>query len=170
MFDSKSGFYYDIRIENTPLANGCAGEPIVERGMGPEGWSPLFNRVATQEKANAVLSVLQKPNTFNTLVPLGTAAKNNPAYGANIYWRGRVWVDQVYFAINGLNHYGFKQEAMQFKQQFLQHADGLYSDAPIRENYNPETGEQQGAPNFSWSAAHILMLLFENTAQVQNAE
>lgn len=26
MFDAKSGFYYDIRIEDKPLANGCAGK------------------------------------------------------------------------------------------------------------------------------------------------
>ncbi|MDW5897968.1 hypothetical protein SBT04_26615, partial [Klebsiella pneumoniae] len=43
MFDKHSGFFYDIRIEKRPLANGCAGKPIVERGKGPEGWSPLLN-------------------------------------------------------------------------------------------------------------------------------
>lgn len=161
MYDKTTGFYYDIRIEAEPLPNGCAGKPIIERGMGPEGWSPLFNQVATQDQAKQVLHVMLNPNTFNTFVPLGTAAKNNPAYGANIYWRGRVWVDQVYFAIKGLEHYGFHREAQTFKHGFLNNADGLFSDAPIRENYNPETGEQQGAPNFSWSAAHILMLLFE---------
>jgi putative isomerase len=31
----------------------------------------------------------------------------------------------------------------------------------IRENYNPETGAVQGATNFSWSAAHLLMLYRE---------
>ena len=34
MFDPQSKFYYDIRIEAQPLANGCAGRPIVERGKG----------------------------------------------------------------------------------------------------------------------------------------
>ena len=43
MFDESTNFFYDIRIEDKPLANGCAGKPIVERGKGPEGWSPLFN-------------------------------------------------------------------------------------------------------------------------------
>ena len=41
---------------------------------------------------------------------------------------------------------------------FLNNADGLLQDDPIRENYNPLTSEQQGAPNFSWSAAHLYML------------
>jgi putative isomerase len=49
-------------------------------------------------------------------------------------------------------------------KRFLTHADGLMENAPIRENYNPESGEQQGAPNFSWSAAHIFMLLNEGFA------
>ncbi|MFA0411745.1 trehalase family glycosidase, partial [Vibrio splendidus] len=40
MFDEGTNFFYDIRIEDKPLANGCAGKPIVERGKGPEGWSP----------------------------------------------------------------------------------------------------------------------------------
>ena len=43
MFDTVTGFFYDIRIEDKMLSNGCAGKPIVERGKGPEGWSPLFN-------------------------------------------------------------------------------------------------------------------------------
>jgi len=43
-------------------------------------------------------------------------------------------------------------------QAFFRHADGLVADGPIRENYNPLTGKQQGAPNFSWSAAHLYML------------
>ncbi|MCP5750382.1 hypothetical protein NL359_35255, partial [Klebsiella pneumoniae] len=34
----------------------------------------------------------------------------------------------------------------------------LTADGPIQENYNPLTGAQQGAPNFSWSAAHLYML------------
>ncbi|RZQ52786.1 alpha-glucosidase [Pseudoalteromonas phenolica] len=164
MFDTNTGFYYDIRINNTPLKNGCAGKPIVERGMGPEGWSPLFNQVATATQAKLVRDVMMNPETFYSKVPLGTAAKNNPAYGPNIYWRGRVWVDQFYFGVKGLQHYGYEQEAKQLVKRFLAHADGLMENAPIRENYNPETGEQQGAPNFSWSAAHVFMLLNDGFA------
>jgi len=88
MFDSTSGFFYDIRIEDKPLPNGCAGYPIVERGKGPEGWSPLFNGAASQQHSDAVVKVMKDPREFNTYVPLGTAALTNPAFGADIYWRG----------------------------------------------------------------------------------
>ncbi|HDZ3737202.1 TPA: alpha-glucosidase [Vibrio vulnificus] len=158
MFDESTGFFYDIRIEAKPLANGCAGKPIVERGKGPEGWSPLFNGAATQAHADAVVKVMKDPQEFNSYVPLGTAALSSPAFGPDIYWRGRVWVDQFYFGLKGMERYGYRQDAVAMASAFFNHADGLVQDGPIRENYNPLTGEQQGAPNFSWSAAHLYML------------
>lgn len=158
MFDPVTHFYYDIRIEDKPLANGCAGQPIVERGKGPEGWSPLFNGAATQPHADAVVKVMLDPKEFNTFVPLGTAALTNPAFGADIYWRGRVWVDQFWFGLKGMERYGYRDEALKLADTFFSHAKGLTADGPIQENYNPLTGAQQGAPNFSWSAAHLYML------------
>lgn len=158
MFDAQSGFYYDIRIEDKPLANGCAGKPIVERGKGPEGWSPLFNGAATQAHADAVVKVMLDPKEFNTYVPLGTAALTNPAFGPDIYWRGRVWVDQFWFGLKGMERYGYREQAQTMAENFFKHAKGLTSDGPIQENYNPLNGAQQGAPNFSWSAAHLYML------------
>ncbi len=158
MFDEGTGFFYDIRIEDKPLVNGCAGKPIVERGKGPEGWSPLFNKAATQANADAVVKVMKDPAEFNTYVPLGTAALTSPAFGPDIYWRGRVWVDQFYFGLKGMESYGYRDDAVEMAGAFFDHADGLVGDGPIRENYNPLTGEQQGAPNFSWSSAHLYML------------
>lgn len=158
MFDKKTGFYYDIEIADTPLANGCAGRTLVKRGKGPEGWSPLFNQVASMEQASDVVKTMLDNNEFNTYVPLGSAALTNPAFGADIYWRGRVWLDQAYFGLVGMSHYGYCKQAQQLSEKLLNHANGLLSNAPIRENYNPLNGEQQGAPNFSWSAAHLLLI------------
>ncbi len=158
MFDEGTGFFYDIRIEDKPLANGCAGKPIVERGKGPEGWSPLFNKAATQANADAVVKVMKDTSEFNTYIPLGTAALSSPAFGPDIYWRGRVWVDQFYFGLKGMESYGYHDDAVDMATAFFDNADGLVEDGPIRENYNPLTGEQQGAPNFSWSSAHLYML------------
>lgn len=158
MFDEKTGFYYDISIEDKPLANGCAGLPLVKRGKGPEGWSPLFNEVATKEQAERVIATMLNPKEFNTFVPLGTASLTNPAFGPDIYWRGRVWVDQVYFGLKGMEKYGHREDALKLANKFFTNAHGLTGDRPIQENYNPLNGAPQGAPNFSWSAALLYML------------
>ena len=140
------------------MANGCAGKPIVERGKGPEGWSPLFNGAASQPHADAVVRVMKDPREFNTYVPLGTAALTNPAFGADIYLARPRWVDQLYFGLRAWNATAIATMRVAMAQAFFRHADGLVADGPIRENYNPLTGKQQGAPNFSWSAAHLYML------------
>lgn len=57
-----------------------------------------------------------------------------------------------------LANYGYTEQAELMITKLLTSAEGLASDGPIRENYNPETGVVQGATNFSWSAAHLYML------------
>ena len=159
-FDEDTGFYYDRKIAaNSSDKKGvCSGELLVERGKGPEGWSPLWGNVADKNKAEQVKNVMLNVDEFNTKVPLGTAALSNPAYDANIYWRGRVWLDQVYFGLVALDNYGYKKEANFLLEKLINNAENLSGKGAIRENYNPETGEVQGATNFSWSAAHLLML------------
>ncbi|MGF1685473.1 alpha-glucosidase [Photobacterium japonica] len=167
-----SGFFYDIKIENTvPVVTefnaqtpiNCAGSHIVARGKNTEGWSPLFNKAATKENAAAVAKhLIDGEFSFvgetELKIPLSTAGTGNPAYGPDVYWRGRVWLDQFYFGVRGLDNYGYGAEAREMVDKLFANAEGLTESTPIQENYNPETGEVQGANNFSWSAAHLYML------------
>ncbi|WP_448548944.1 alpha-glucosidase [Thalassotalea fusca] len=164
-YDKYSGYYYDRQISiesNVELgasAKTCAGKSLVARGKGPEGWTPLWAKIATKEQADRVIANMLSSQGFNTFVPLATAAQDNPAYHPDIYWRGRVWLDQFYFGVKALKNYGYDEQAAQFTQALWHNGYGLLTRDAIRENYHPETGKQQGATNFSWSAAHILMLL-----------
>ncbi len=143
----------------------CAGVVLKERGQAPDGWSPLFNGAATQAHADQVMDVMLDVNKFDSSteyqgqgVSLGTASRDNPAYGADIYWRGRVWLDQFYFGLQALEKYGRHNDAVRIADDLFQNGEGFGSDGAIRENYNPETGAVQGASNFSWSAAHTYMM------------
>ena len=162
MFDEESGFYYDFKISGNPMeAYQCdtEGELLTKRGRGPEGWSPLFNEVANDENAAKVRDIIMDETEFNAkMVPFPTASQSNPAYGPDVYWRGRVWVDQVYFGLKGLQNYGYNEEVQELMNKILTNAEGLLEDGAIMENYNPETGAVQGATNFGWSAAHFYMM------------
>lgn len=165
-YDKQTGFYYDRQIQAD--SKGCEGTLLVNRGRGPEGWSPLWANIADKDKAAKVVKVMLDTKEFNTKVPLGTAALTNPAYDGDIYWRGRVWLDQVYFGIEALKNYGYNTQAEQLTQKLLNNAEGLKQNAPIRENYHPETGKQQGATNFGWSAAHLYLLLLGSSVVIHN--
>ncbi|SET00456.1 alpha-glucosidase [Thalassotalea agarivorans] len=157
-YDEASGFYYDLQIDSN-RQKGCEGKLLVHRGRGPEGWSPLFANIADKEKAKRVIEVMLNPSEFYGFVPFATASLSNPAYHPDIYWRGRVWLDQFYFALVALTNYGFHEAASNSFQRLLANAQGLTDSQPIRENYHPESGVMQGATNFSWSAAHLLLTL-----------
>lgn len=148
-YDTATGFYYDRR---TALVNV----------QGAEGWMPLWAGIADQQQAASVAALLQQPGKFNTYVPLPVLAADHPGFDPRKgYWRGPVWLDQFYFAVKGLKAYGFDNVANAFTAKLWQHATGMNDQYPLYENYHPLTGKGLNAPNFSWSAAHILLLLQE---------
>ena len=100
---------------------------------------------------------------FNSTLPLGTLDTSHPALRPTRgYWRGPVWVDQVYFGITGLRKYGYDKQADFLLKKFIDNAQGLTGDGAINENYNPLTGEALCSPNFGWSSACIIKMLLKN--------
>ena len=149
-FDSMKGYYYDRKLSD--------GFVSVE---GSEGYIPMWVKMASKEHAAAVMKVYEKPNKFSTYIPFPTLCADHPQFTPNGYWRGPIWLDQVYFAISGMRSYGYTKEADCYTDQVFTRLNGLAQDAPIHENYDTHTGKRLKAPHFSWSAAHLLMLYWE---------
>ena len=153
MFDPETGFFYDTRL----------GTGDFIKVMGAECWLPLWAGAATKEQAKAVMEKMMDEHKFNSTLPLGTLDTSHPALRPTCgYWRGPVWVDQVYFGITGLRNYGYNKEADFLLKKFIDNAQGLTSDGAINENYNPLTGEALCSPNFGWSSACIIKMLLKN--------
>lgn len=150
-FDAETGWFYDTSLDGTAFIGV----------IGCEGWIPLWAECATQEQAAAVKMTMMNSDHFNTMVPLQTLSaaheKFKPERG---YWRGPTWLDQAYFGIKGLENYGYHEEATALTRKLIHNAEGLLEPGmSIRENYNPMTGGGLVSENFSWSAAHYLLLL-----------
>ena len=153
-YDSEIGYFYDI--------DAVTGE-FLNSAMGPEGWTPLWCGLASSEQAERVVSHMMDTSKFNTFVPLPTIdvshTKFDPKDG---YWRGPVWLDQIWFGVDALKKYGYEEEANILKQKVLENCEGLTTPGvSIRENYHPISGEGLNAEHFSWSAAHLVLLLTE---------
>ena len=150
-FDEKTGWFYDTSID---------GETFIDV-MGCEGWIPLWVNAATNEQAEAVKNNMINPNYFNTKVPFQTLNASHHSFKPDRgYWRGPNWLDQAYFGVVGLHNYGYHEDAYRATYKLIHNAEGvLGKGTSIRENYNPITGEGLESQNFSWSAAHYLLLL-----------
>ena len=151
-YDEKTGYFFDIDAETDQFLNDA---------LGPEGWTPVWCEIATKEQATSVVNHILDTNKFNTKVPLPTIDVSHPAFDPlKGYWRGPVWLDQVWFGIDGLRTYGFSKEANKLRNKILKNCEGLNAiGEPIRENYHPLTGKGLNAEHFSWSAAHLILLL-----------
>jgi len=148
MFDENTGFFYDRRIKDGSLV-------MVK---DPGGWVPLWAKVATNEQAAKVKEVMRDTTVFNTTVPFPTVSKDNPKFMSG-YWRGAVWIDQAYFGVKALEYYGYEKEAKEMAYKLFDNTEGLKNCSdPIRENYDPISGKGLRVNNFSWSAAHYLLM------------
>ena len=153
-YDPEDGWFYDTNLAGT----------IFVKGAGSEGWTPLWAKAATQEQAEVIKTKMMDTEKFYTKVPFQTMAKDHPKFDPmNGYWRGPNWLDQAYFGVKGLRNYGFDTAADKATIQIFEGASGVLGKGKaIRENYHPITGEGREAHNFSWSAAHLIMLLMED--------
>lgn len=154
-YDKETGYFFDIDAES--------GQFLTD-ALGPEGWTPVWCGIATKDQAKSVAKHMLDTNKFNTKVPLPTIDVSHPAFDPlKGYWRGPVWLDQVWFGIDGLKKYGFSKEAQELTNQLIQNCEGLtVLGESIRENYHPLTGKGINAEHFSWSAAHLILLLEKN--------
>jgi len=151
-YDEKTAYFFDIDAESGQFLNDA---------LGPEGWTPVWCEIATKDQATSVVNHMLDTNKFNTKVPLPTIDVSHAAFDPlKGYWRGPVWLDQVWFGIDGLKKYGFNKEAQLLSNKVIQNCEGLtVPGESIRENYHPLTGKGLNAKHFSWSAAHLILLL-----------
>ncbi len=155
MYDENSGWFYDIDVSSKEIV----------AVQGPEGFIPLWAGLATPEQAERVRETLLDEAKFRTYVPFPTVSRAHPEFSDG-YWRGLVWLDQAYFAIQGLARYGYEDDAVALTRQLFDHLDGATSKGPpLFENYDPLTGAGRNVKHFSWSAAHLLLLAIEGPTQ-----
>lgn len=164
MYDEKTGYFYDVDLSTK--------QPLVERGMGIEGAIPLWAELAGIEQAESVKEIMMDEDKFNTKMPFPTVSKDNPRYSSTTYWRGPVWLDQAYFAVQGLANYGYQNHAKSMSEKLFNNAEGIMGDGPFGENHNPETGKRLNAKNFSWAASSYYLLykdFFKNKDSILSA-
>lgn len=149
-FVPERGFFFDKRLDGTY---------VLEEGT--EACVPLWAGIATKEQAAACMKLFTDTAKFATYIPFPTIAADNPKFMPAGYWRGPIWLDQVYFGISGIRKYGYSTEADRFTDQVFTRLQGLTETAPIHENYDTHNGGRLKAPHFSWSSAHLLLLYEE---------
>ncbi|MEM3081756.1 MAG: trehalase family glycosidase [Nitrososphaerota archaeon] len=138
MWDEEKGFYYDIYEK----AHKIIGVKT------PAAFLTLYAEVTTQQQAQKLVKHLFNSHEFWTTFPLPTVSADDPRHDPRGYWRGRSWLNIIWFTYHGLKKYGFDNEARMLAQRVI---DIMNEGPSCSENYDSQNGEPLGVPDFGWS-------------------
>lgn len=126
--------------------------------LSPTLFYPLIPGVATQEQADRMIKEhFYNPEEFWGKYILSSSPRNDTAYKANTYWRGRIWAPLNFLVYLGIRNYKLpkaQKDIVQKSNELL--LKSWLSNRYIYENYNGDTGEGDDVPNsdkfYHWGA------------------
>ena len=154
LFDEESGLYrhYDLR-KNKWLD-----------GLTSSGFSPLFARVPSSDRARQMLAVMNRFSKSGRNFFCPSFDPDDARFESQRYWRGPVWVNMNWIIYHGLRNYGFTDMAQQIKEDTLQmvREQGFYEYFEPDKEKSKQQHKGYGGEEFPWTAALIIDLLKEN--------
>ncbi len=116
---------------------------------------PLYAGCISKERAKQLVQLLHDTHLFGTTFPVPSVPINSPVFQPLEFWQGPSWLNTNWLIIDGLQRYGYHQEAKQIADQSIE----MVATGGAFEYFSPLTGEPAGADNFSWTAALTIDLL-----------
>jgi hypothetical protein len=116
---------------------------------------PLYAGTISKERAQELVDMIQDNELYGSDFPVPSVPLNSNFYKELGYWQGPSWINTNWLIVDGLQRYGFEEEANKIIKQSISMVE---SHGPY-EYFSAKTGEPAGAKNFSWTAALIIDFL-----------
>ena len=125
--------------------------------IAPTSFYPLIAGAASPAQARALLGWMEDPRRFGGRFGLPSVARDDPAFGDNVYWRGRVWPPLNFLVYHGLRRYGFAAEATALaRRSYEMFATPWRESRYCAENYGARDGAVTDQPDtdtfYGWGA------------------
>ena len=125
--------------------------------IAPTSFYPLIAGAASPAQARALLGWMEDPRRFGGRFGLPSVSRDDPAFGDNVYWRGRVWPPLNFLVYQGLRRYGFAAEAAALARCSHEMFAAPWREARhCAENYSARDGAVTDQPDtdtfYGWGA------------------
>jgi hypothetical protein len=126
--------------------------------LSPTNFYPLIAGIAPRERAERMLNEhLLNECEFAGQYMIPSTSRDDPGFGGNDYWRGRIWGPMNFLVSEGLRRYRFDDAALQFARRGLELFLGEWrAENHVHENYNSDSGDGDDVPNsdpvYTWGA------------------
>jgi glycogen debranching enzyme len=124
------------------------------------GFSPLYASIPDADRARRMLDMLENSGFSlggNGCYPVPSYDLYGYGFSPVQYWRGPVWVNINWILLRGLERYGFDKQADYLRRTTID----LIEDGGFYEYFHPSRGTGHGSDFFSWTAALLLDMLFD---------
>ena len=139
LWDEESGQYYSRLFVTRKL--------IKEQTIGT--LMPLYAGTITKKRAAHLVSLLKDTNYFGANYPVPSVPLSSPHFNHRRYWQGPSWINTNWFIIDGLERYGYTEEAKELRDKSLH----MVERSGFFEYFSPTDGFGAGIAPFSWTAA-----------------
>lgn len=157
LWDEKSGIYRDLDLVSGDFSDRLA----------PTCFYPLLAGVPSQAQAERMVKeYLLNPEKFYGEYMIPSISRDDPAFGDNTYWRGRIWAPMNFLVYLGLRNYDLPEarKLLADKSNELLMKEWK-NNRRVYENYNAVTGEGPDVRNsdgfYSWGGLLGLIALME---------
>lgn len=116
---------------------------------------PLYSGAISKHRAKQLVELLRSKDYWLPY-PVPSVPKNSKYFDSSRYWQGPTWINTNWLIIDGLRRYGYLHEADAIEQRSI----SLVSQKGSSEYFSPIDGKPAGAPNFSWTAALTIDMIY----------
>jgi putative isomerase len=125
------------------LMDGTFVSPIA-----PTSFYPMAAGVSSPvQDARMIEGHLTHPLKFGGALVLPSVTRDDPAYGDNVYWRGRIWPPLNFWVYHGLRRAGHEGLARDLADRSFRLFMQSWADRICGENFNAETGVALDQPD-----------------------
>ncbi len=124
------------------------------------GFMPLYAGIPDPARSRRMVRRLEGPG-FGVIpdgpgFPAPSFDRTAEGYSPRRYWRGPVWIQMNWLLMHGLHACGYPRHAARLRRAIVE----LPARSGFREYFDPETGAGYGASAFSWTAALLIDVLY----------
>lgn len=117
----------------------------------------LYSGKISKQQAAKLVEQLTDSYSFGTKYPVPSVPKNSHWFAQHRYWQGPTWINTNWLIADGLERYGYKEEAATIRESSLK----LIEKHGFYEYFSPLDGSPAGAKSFSWTAALAIDFLLQ---------
>jgi hypothetical protein len=129
--------------------------------------SPLYASIPSKDRALNIKEHLFTTCPFHQediCVSIPTFHNTQEGFNASQYWRGPIWININWIVYKGLLNYGFKDLAHKIGLNTIR----LINELGFWEYFYPTEMKGLGSNNFSWTAALLIDILYEEAGYYGN--